>query len=132
MDEDAPGITTRQYDATVDQLLGRLVVQLDDRGLEVFAVIDHSGEAREAGLLMADTKLVVFGNPATVTPLMLAHPLLALDLPLKILIWETTDQHAFVSYNTPRALAERYELPPDQAEALELVDVIAQSLSPPD
>ena len=103
-----------------------------DRGLEVFAVIDHSGEAREAGLLMADTKLVVFGNPATVTPLMLAHPLLALDLPLKILIWETADQHAFVSYNTPRALAERYELPPDQAEALELVDVIAQSLSPPD
>ncbi len=101
-------------------------------GLEVFAVIDHSGEAREAGLLMADTKLVVFGNPATVTPLMLAHPLLALDLSLKILIWETTDQHAFVSYNTPRALAERYELPPDQAEALELVEVIAQSLSPPD
>ena len=125
---DTSGTVTHASPVGIDQLLRRVVVCLEDRGLELFAVIDHSGEAAEVGLDMPDTKLVIFGSPKGGTPLMLAHPLIALDLPLKLLLWETDDHDAFVSYNAPGYLAERYGLAARETEALGAVEAIARAV----
>jgi uncharacterized protein (DUF302 family) len=125
--DDALGIVSCPAGVGVDQVLRRVLEHLDDLGLEVFAVIDHSGEAAKVGLTMPDTKLVVFGNPKGGTPLMVAHPLIALDLPLKLLIWETADNDVFVSYNTPDYLAERYRLSRPETDAARIVEAIARS-----
>jgi len=82
----------------------------------VFALIDHSGEAAKVGMKMRPTKLLIFGNPKGGTPLMLAAPSIAIDLPLKILIWEDEQEKVWVSYNTPEYLAERHGLPPHLAQ----------------
>ena len=81
-----------------------------EKNLALFTVVDHSGEARKAGLEMPDTKLVIFGNPAAGTPVMNAAPLAALDLPLKILVWTDGQENVQVSYNSVAYLAERYGL----------------------
>jgi uncharacterized protein (DUF302 family) len=85
----------------------------------LFAHFDHSGEAAKAGLTMQPAHVLVFGNPKAGTPLMLAAPLLALDLPLKVLVWQDDRGQVWVSYNEPTFLAQRYNIPPD------LVRVIA-------
>ena len=92
-------------------------------------MIDHSGEAAEVGLTMPDTKLVIFGSPRGGTPLMLAHPLIALDLPLKLLLWENTVRCVFVSYNAPGYLATRYELSEHEAVALRVVETVARTIA---
>ncbi len=102
-----------------------VIAELEHRGLELFAVIDHSGEAADVGLALPDTKVVIFGNPKGGTPLMVAHPLLALDLPMKLLLWESVAGDAFVSYNTPDFLAERHGLSADERAALGVVGDIA-------
>jgi uncharacterized protein (DUF302 family) len=81
-----------------------------EKGLEIFALVDHSGEAERVGLQMQETKLLIFGSPKAGTPLMVASPLLALDLPLKALVWEDGGQ-VRVSYNATSYLAERHDLP---------------------
>jgi uncharacterized protein (DUF302 family) len=126
--ETSSGVVTLASRVRVDQVLRRVVTQLDQLGLELFAVIDHSGEAAKVGLMMPDTKLVIFGNPKGGTPLMLAHPLIALDLPLKLLLWETADHNTFVSYNAPSYLAERYRLSTHEADAIRVVETIARSV----
>jgi uncharacterized protein (DUF302 family) len=125
------GVVTRPITGTVAEALERLLGVLKARGVKVFAVIDHSGEAARVGQYLADTKLVLFGNPAAGTALMQTAPLIALDLPLKILIWER-DHRAFVSYNEPSYLAERYELPSEQAAVLSSVDALAHGIGGPD
>jgi uncharacterized protein (DUF302 family) len=122
---DEAGIRTFPCGEAVDQVLRRVVAEIDHRELTIFAVIDHSGEAEDAGLSMPDTKLVIFGSPRGGTPLMLAHPELALDLPLKILIWERGDGQVFVSFNAPEYLAARYRLSIDETDALRGVEAIA-------
>jgi uncharacterized protein (DUF302 family) len=122
---DEAGIRTFPCGQAVDQVLRRVVAEIDQRELTIFAVIDHSGEAEDVGLSMPDTKLVIFGSPRGGTPLMLAHPELALDLPLKILIWERGDGQVFVSFNAPEYLAARYRLSTDETEALRGVEAIA-------
>ena len=124
---DAPGVVTLTCPLTVDQALRRVVAQLEKLGVELFAVIDHSGEAGEVGLTMPDTKLVIFGNPRGGTPLMLAHPLIALDLPLKLLLW-AADDRVFVSYNEPSYLSQRYELSENEGNAVRIVEAIAQAV----
>ena len=124
-------VVTRPTPGTVADALERLLGVLNARGVKIFAVIDHSGEAARVGLHLADTKLVIFGNPAAGTALMQTAPLVALDLPLKILIWEH-DSQAFVSYNEPSHLAERYELPTDQVAVLSAVDALAHAIDHPD
>ena len=119
------GVVTLACAVGVDQALRRAVGELEARGLEVFAVVDHSGEAAEVGLTMPDTKLMIFGSPRAGTPLMLEHPLLALDLPLKLLIWEADDARVFVSYNDPGYLANRYQLSEPETAVLRGVEVIA-------
>ena len=121
------GVLTLPTTGTAAEALERLLGVLKARGVKVFAVIDHSGEAARVGQHLADTKLVVFGNPSAGTALMQTAPLVALDLPLKILIWER-DHQAFVSYNEPSYLAERYELPPGKAAVLSAVDALAHAI----
>jgi uncharacterized protein (DUF302 family) len=95
--------------------------------LKLFAVIDHSGEARHAGLELRDTMVVLFGGPAAGTPVMVASPLAALDLPLKVLVWDDEGQTK-VSYLDPAALAARYGLGPDYAGRLAGIHAITDAL----
>ena len=94
----------------------KLQAILQAKGIAVFALIDHSGEAEKVGMKMRPTKLLIFGNPKGGTPLMLAAPSIAIDLPLKILIWEDDQGKVWVSYNSPEYLAERHGLPQHLAQ----------------
>jgi uncharacterized protein (DUF302 family) len=80
-------MTTKESPRSVEDTVARLKGVLDSKGIKLFAVIDHSGEAKAAGLELRDTKLVIFGSPVAGTPVMAAAPLAALDLPLKVLVW---------------------------------------------
>jgi uncharacterized protein (DUF302 family) len=98
---------------TVDETVTRLELVLAERGVRVFALIDHSGEAEKIGMKMRPTKLVIFGNPKGGTPVMVAAPTLAIDLPLKALVWEDEGGKVWVSYNSPEYLKQRHGVPED-------------------
>ena len=127
----AQGVVTLPTAGTGAEALERLLGVLKARGVKVFAVIDHSGEAARVGEQLPDTKLVIFGNPSAGTALMRTTPLVALDLPLKILIWQRGHQ-AFLSYNEASHLVERYGLPTEQAAVLSTVDALAHAIGRPD
>src|SRR3984893_9799194 len=97
-------LSSHSVEETVEKLMGILQA----KGITLFALVDHSGEAAKVGMKMRPTKLVIFGNPKGGTPLMLAAPSIAIDLPLKILIWEDDQGKVWVSYNTTEYLAERH------------------------
>jgi uncharacterized protein (DUF302 family) len=120
-------VTTKVSPRSVAATVSRLTEILSSKGIKVFAVIDQSEEAREAGLRLRATTLVIFGNPAAGTPVMDAVPLAALDLPLKLLIWADGGQ-TNVSYYPPEALAARYGLSADLAARLAAINVIADAL----
>jgi uncharacterized protein (DUF302 family) len=103
------GIVTKQSPRSVADTVARLVDLLQSKGLKLFAVIDHSAEAREVGLELRDTKVVIFGSPVAGTPVMVASPLAALDLPLKVLVWADKVQTK-LSYTAPHELGDRYGL----------------------
>src|SRR6516162_7279629 len=105
------GVLSKQSNHSVDDTLASLKGALDAKGVTVFAIVDHSGEAEKAGLKMRPTKLLIFGNPKAGTPLMLAAPSIAIDLPLKILVSEDEDGKVWVSYNSPDYLMQRHGLP---------------------
>jgi uncharacterized protein (DUF302 family) len=96
---------------SVEETVRRLQAALAAKGLQVFAVVDHSGEAEKAGLTMRPTKVVIFGSPKAGTPLMVAAPSLAIDLPLKALVTEDADGKVSVIYNSPEYLQERHHVP---------------------
>jgi uncharacterized protein (DUF302 family) len=96
---------------SVEATLGRIEAVLREAGLAIFCVVDHSGEAERAGLAMRPTKLVLFGNPSAGTPIMVASPSSAIDLPLKALIWQDDGGRVWVSYNSPEYLRARHNLP---------------------
>jgi uncharacterized protein (DUF302 family) len=96
---------------SVADTLRRLEATLKAKNLTVFARVDHSGEAEKVGLKMRPAQLVVFGSPKAGTPLMVASPTLAIDLPLKALVWEGTDGKVWLSYNSPEYLQRRHEIP---------------------
>jgi uncharacterized protein (DUF302 family) len=98
---------------TVDETVKRLEAILGQRGVQVFALIDHSGEAEKVGMKMRPTKLVIFGNPKGGTPLMVAAPTLAIDLPLKALVWEDEGGKVWVTYNSLEYLQQRHGVPED-------------------
>src|ERR1700690_104816 len=106
------GLITKPCKDSVVATTERFAALLKARGITLFAVIDHSGEAEKAGLKMPPTKLLIFGSPKAGTPLMLAAPSIAIDLPLKILVWEDVQGKVWVSYNSPAYLLERHNLPP--------------------
>jgi uncharacterized protein (DUF302 family) len=112
------------------ETLDRLESTLRAKNVEIFARIDHAAAAASAGLAMPPTVVLIFGNPRGGTPLMLQNPLLALDLPLKVLVRADDSGQTWVSCNAPGYLAQRYTIPPDQAAAISGVpDLIAAALS---
>jgi len=111
----------QSVDATVEKVKSILLA----KNVKLFAVVDHSGEARNAGLKMPDTKLLIFGNPAGGTPAMLAAPTLALDLPLKLLVREDAEAQVWVSYNTVEYLRDRHGVPAELAQKLALIGELA-------
>ena len=110
---------------SVGDTVTRLLDALHEKGVMVFTVIDHSGEAEKVGLRMPPTKLVIFGSPKAGTPLMLATPSIAIDLPLKILVREDADAKVWVSYTAPAYLRDRHGLPASLLPSLEAVEALA-------
>jgi uncharacterized protein (DUF302 family) len=108
----------------VDETLTRLEGVLAERGVRVFAVIDHSGEAEKVGMTMRPTKLMIFGNPKSGTPLMVAAPSLAIDLPLKALVAEDDGGKVWVSYNSPEYLQQRHGVPEDLIKNIAVVGAL--------
>ena len=120
-------MTTKESPRSVEDTVARLKGVLDSKGIKLFAVIDHSGEAKAAGLELRDTKLVIFGSPVAGTPVMAAAPLAALDLPLKVLVWDDGGATK-VSYTAPAALAERYGLSDDLAARLAGIEALVDAV----
>jgi uncharacterized protein (DUF302 family) len=98
---------------SVHETLQRLESVLTSRGLTIFCRVDHSGEAEKVGLKMLPTQVLIFGSPKAGTPLMVASPTLAIDLPLKALVWEDAGGTVWVSYNAPEYLKQRHRVPDD-------------------
>jgi len=108
-----PGIVDIPSPYSVPETLSRLQAILKEKGITVFALIDHSGEAARVGLEMPPTQLLIFGNPKGGTPLMVASPRVAIDLPLKALAWQDAEGKVWLSYNAPEYLQQRHNLPAD-------------------
>jgi uncharacterized protein (DUF302 family) len=123
------GTVTKRVGVSVDEAVRALVQLIEGKGAKVFAVVDHSGEAARVGLELRKTKLVIFGSPLGGTPVMVAAPLAALDLPLKVLVWEGDDGATSVSYNSAQYLGDRYELSGALRVPLGAVDAITDALS---
>jgi uncharacterized protein (DUF302 family) len=119
------GIVNKPSKHSVEQTLEALNDILKSKGVAVFALIDHSGEAEKVGLKMRPTKLLIFGNPKAGTPLMLASPSSAIDLPLKILIWEDGQGRVWLSYNSPEYLRERHGLPQELMQNIAVIELLA-------
>jgi uncharacterized protein (DUF302 family) len=119
------GIVTIPSNHSVDETVARLRSTLQSKGITLFTVIDHSGEAAKVGMKMPNTKLVIFGNPKGGTPLMLAAPSIAIDLPLKILVAEDSQGKVWVSYNSPEYLQKRHGLPPNLVPNIAVVKTLA-------
>jgi uncharacterized protein (DUF302 family) len=122
----ANGILSIPSAHSVDETVDRLKNILATKGIALFALVDHSGEAAKAGLQMPNTKLLIFGNPKAGTPLMVAAPSTAIDLPLKILIAEDSVGRASVSFTDPAWLQQRHGFPPELMQNIAAVKVIAE------
>jgi len=121
----AQGFLSQRSQHSVDETVNRLKSILEAKGVMLFALVDHSGEAKKAGMDMRPTKLLIFGNPAAGTPLMIAAPTIAIDLPLKILIWEDADGAVWLSWNSPEYLQQRHNLPPDLVKNIAVAATLA-------
>jgi uncharacterized protein (DUF302 family) len=124
IDED---VVTKVSPWSLDDTVSRLSAMVAARGMKVFAVIDHSGEATKVGLELRDTKVVIFGSPQAGTPVMVAAPLAALDLPLRVLVWVDGDQTK-VSYTAPATLAARYGISDELGSRLAGIDAITNAV----
>jgi uncharacterized protein (DUF302 family) len=128
MSDAGEGVVTKLSPWSVPDTVTRLSSAAGAKGLKVFAVIDQSAEAKAAGLTLRETQLVIFGSPAAGTPVMVAAPLAALDLPLKVLIWADGSQTK-VSYTAPAELARRYALGPDLTARLAGIDALTDAVT---
>ena len=124
------GVVTKVAAGTVAEVTARFSGILDAKGVRVFAVIDQAAEARAVGLGLRDTILVVFGNPAAGTPVMAAAPLAALDLPLKVLIWDDAGTTR-IAYYSPESIAERHHLTTETAAGLAAIHLLTDALATP-
>ena len=120
------GIIDERSKHSVEQTVERLTDLLRAKGVTLFALVDHSGEAAKVGMKMPATKLLIFGNPKAGTPLMLAAPTVAIDLPLKILVWEDAQGRAWLSYNSPAYLQERHGVPEALLPNIAVVEALAR------
>src|SRR5215831_5602068 len=121
----AKGIVDKPSNHSVEQTVERLKEILRSKGVTLFALIDHSGEAEKVGMKMLPTKLLIFGNPKAGTPLMQAAPSSAIDLPLKILVWEDKQGKTWVSYNSPEYLKQRHGLSQELVQNVAVVETLA-------
>jgi uncharacterized protein (DUF302 family) len=119
------GIVQKTSNHSVDQTVEQFKGILQAKGVTLFALVDHSGEAEKVGLKMRPTKLLIFGSPKAGTPLMLAAPSSALDLPLKLLIWEDAQGKVWVSYNSPEYLLERHGIPQELLPNIAVIEMLA-------
>ena len=119
------GISRKRSNRSVDETVAKIKSILQAKGITVFALVDHSGEAEKAGLKMRNTKLLIFGNPKGGTPLMVASPSIAIDLPLKILVAEDADGTVWISYNSAAYLKARHNLPDQFFPVLASVESLA-------
>ena len=126
--DEAAGIVTKLSPHPVADTVSKLTGIIGAKGIRLFAVIDQSAEARRAGLSLRETTLVIFGNPAAGTPVMAAAPLAALDLPLKVLVWDDNGQTK-VSYYSAEALAARYHLDASLTGNLAAVNALTDALT---
>jgi len=121
----AQGIVDISTQSSVEEAVEKLKNILAAKGVALFALVDHSGEAEKVGMKMRPTKLLIFGSPKAGTPLMLAAPSVAIDLPLKILVWEDEEGKTWISYNTPEYLRERHNLPPELLPNIAVIETLA-------
>jgi uncharacterized protein (DUF302 family) len=119
------GIINLPSQHSVDQTVERLKEMLQAKGVTLFALIDHSGEAARAGMTMRPTKLLIFGSPRAGTPVMLAAPTSALDLPLKLLVWEDAQGKVWISCNSPAYLQERHGVPQELLQNIAVAESLA-------
>ena len=119
------GIVNLASNHSVDQTVEKLTSILQAKGVNLFALVDHSGEAEKVGMKMRPTKLLIFGSPKAGTPLMQAAPSIAIDLPLKVLVWEDADGKVWLSYNSPEYLEQRHGLPHDLLQNIAVVAPLA-------
>ena len=119
------GIIDKPSNHSVEETVEKLKTILQSKGVKLFALVDHSGEAEKAGMNMRPTKLLIFGSPKAGTPLMLAAPSVAIDLPLKILVWEDAQGKAWVSYNSPEYLKSRHGFPDELLQNIAVVETLA-------
>ena len=119
------GIVDIASNHSVDETVSRLKGILEAKGVTLFGLIDHSGEAEKVGMTMPPTKLLVFGNPKAGTPIMQAAPSAALDLPLKILVWEDSERKVWISYNSPAYLQQRHGIPAELMQNIAVVETLA-------
>jgi len=125
MSERDNGIVNTPSRHSVDQTVGKLEAILQAKGITLFALVDHSGEAAKVGMTLPPTKLLIFGSPKAGTPLMVAAPSSAIDLPLKILVWEDGEGKVWISYNSPQYLADRHRIPPELLPNIAVVGALA-------
>jgi uncharacterized protein (DUF302 family) len=121
------GIKEIASNHTVDEIVDKLKGVLQAKGITLFALIDHSGEAERIGMKMPPTRLLIFGSPKAGTPLMLAAPSIAIDLPLKILVSENSEGKVWISYNSPEYVMRRHDLPPNLLQNIAMVEALAES-----
>ncbi len=121
------GVTRRESRYSVPQTLDRLQSILKERGITVFARIDHAGEAAKVGLELRPTQLLIFGNPRAGTPLMVAHPTMAIDLPMKVLAWQDTAGKVWIGFNSVDYMRKRYDLTDDETKSLAVVGVLVDA-----
>ncbi len=119
------GIVDVPSNHSVDETVDKLKAILNAKGVTLFALVDHSGGAEKVGMKMPPTKLLIFGNPKGGTPVMLAAPSIAIDLPLKVLVWEDTSGKVWISYNSPAYLQQRHNVPDDLMQNIAVVETLA-------
>jgi uncharacterized protein (DUF302 family) len=119
------GFESKPSNHSVDQTVQRLQEMLRSNGVTLFALVDHSGEAEKVGLHMRPTKLLIFGNPKGGTPLMIASPSIAIDLPLKILVYEDAEGKVWIANNSARYLQTRHHLPQELLKNIAIVETLA-------
>ena len=121
------GIIDARSQHSVEQTVERLTAVLHAKGVTLFALVDHSGEAAKIGMTMPPTKLLIVGNPKAGTPLMLAAPSVAIDLPPKILVWEDAQGKTWLSYNSPAYLQERHGVPQVLLPNIAVVETLSRA-----
>ncbi len=125
--DNGKGLIDISSNHSVDETVTKLEEILQAKGITLFALVDHSGEAAKVGMKMRPTKLLIFGNPRAGTPVMLAAPSSAIDLPLKILVWEDDQGKVWITYNSPTYLQTRHNLPADLLQNIAIIEPLAKT-----